>query len=153
MEYMSKECYDELVAEVHQLINVDYPKVRDALTEAREKGDLSENFEYHAAKRELSRIMGRIRFKQRVLENARVLDTAARANDKVLLLSQVEIENLATHVTMTYTLVNPHEANRAENKISVQSPIGKALLGHKLGDTVEVQVPSGVQRFEIKKIS
>ena len=128
MEYMSQEGYDKLVAELRQLESVELPQVRDAIAEARDKGDLSENFEYHAAKREQGRLLGRIRFMQRVLENARVLDTSHLSTDSVGLLSKVEITNEANGSRMTYTIVSPHEANLREGKISIKSPIAQALL-------------------------
>ena len=106
MEYMSQEGYDKLVAELQELENVELPKVRDAIAEARDKGDLSENFEYHAAKREQGKLLSRIRFKQKVLENARVIDKSLLNNDCVGLLSQVEITNLANNAHMAYTIVN-----------------------------------------------
>ena len=93
---MSQEGYDKLVAELRQMENVELPQVREAIAEARDKGDLSENFEYHAAKREQARLLGRIRFKQRVLENARVIDMSKLANGTVQLLSKVEMTNLLT---------------------------------------------------------
>ncbi|MBQ7513984.1 MAG: transcription elongation factor GreA [Prevotella sp.] len=152
MEYMSQEGYDKLVAELRQLESVDLPQVREAIAEARDKGDLSENFEYHAAKREQGRILSRIRFKQRVLANARVLDMSQRANDTVQLLSRVQITNLANGSTMTYTLVSPHEANLREGKISVKSPIGQALLNRKAGATVVVRVPAGMLKLRIDSV-
>ena len=152
MEYMSQEGYDKLVAELHQLENVELPQVRDAIAEARDKGDLSENFEYHAAKREQSRLLGRIRFKQRVLEHARVIDKSRLGSENVGLLSQVEMTNLGNNATMTYTIVSPHEANLREGKISIKSPIGQALLGKKAGDTVEVHVPAGILKLRIESI-
>ena len=152
MEYMSQEGYDKLVAELHQLENVELPQVRDAIAEARDKGDLSENFEYHAAKREQSRLLGRIRFKQRVLEHARVIDKSRLGSERVGLLSQVEMTNLGNNATMTYTIVSPHEANLREGKISIKSPIGQALLGKKAGDTVEVHVPAGILKLRIESI-
>jgi len=152
MEYMSQEGYDKLVAELHQLESVELPKVREAIAEARDKGDLSENFEYHAAKREQGRLLGRIRFKQRVLEHARVIDTSRLASDTIGLLSKVEMVNLVNNASMSYTLVSPHEANIQEHKISIKSPIGQALLGKKVGDVIEVYVPAGVQRFRIESI-
>ena len=153
MEYMSQEGYDKLVAELKQLESVELPRVREAIAEARDKGDLSENFEYHAAKREQSRLLGRIRFKQRVLEHARVLDTSRLGSDKVGLLSRVEMTNLTNGAHMAYTLVNPHEANLREGKISVKSPIGQALLNRKVGDIVEVSVPVGIQKLRIESIT
>lgn len=153
MEYMSQEGYDKLVAELNQLVHEDLPKVREAIAEARDKGDLSENFEYHAAKREQSRLLGRIRFKQRVLEHARVLDISKRQNtDSIQLLSRIEITNLANNARMTYTIVSPHEANLHEGKISIKSPIANALIGKKAGDVVEVHVPAGMQKFRIESV-
>ena len=149
MEYMSQEGYDKLVAELHHLKTVEYPKVKEALSEARDKGDLSENFEYHAAKREQARLISRIRFKQRVLNFARVLDTSRLDSGIVGLLSQVKITNMANNLQMTYTIVSPHEANLQEKKISIKSPIAQALIGKKAGDVVEVRVPAGVQNFRI----
>jgi transcription elongation factor GreA len=152
MEYMSQEGYDRLVAELRQLENEELPRVREAIAEARDKGDLSENFEYHAAKREQGRLLGRIRFKQRVLEHARVLDKSRLASDSIGLLSKVEMTNLVSNSQMTYTIVSPHEANLREGKISIKSPIGQALLGKKVGDNVEVSVPAGKLRLRIENI-
>jgi len=152
MEYMSQEGYDKLVAELHHLKTVEYPKVKEALSEARDKGDLSENFEYHAAKREQARLISRIRFKQRVLNFARVLDTSRLDSGIVGLLSQVKITNMANNLQMTYTIVSPHEANLQEKKISIKSPIAQALIGKKAGDVVEVRVPAGVQKLRIDDI-
>ena len=153
MEYMSQEGYDELVAELEQLEKVDLPAARDAIAEARDKGDLSENFEYHAAKREQGRILGRIRFKRRVLENARVLDRSRLKGDVVGLLSRVKITNLTNNMSMTYTVVSPHETNLREGKISIKSPIGQALTGKKAGDIVNVQVPAGTLKLRIDEVS
>lgn len=152
MEYMSQEGYDKLVAELQELENVELPKVRDAIAEARDKGDLSENFEYHAAKREQGKLLSRIRFKQKVLENARVLDKSLLNNDCVGLLSHVEITNLANNAHMAYTIVNSHEANLREGKISIKSPIGQALLNKKAGDVVEVRVPAGLLKLRIEDV-
>ena len=152
MEYMSQEGYDKLVAELRQMESVELPKIREAIAEARDKGDLSENFEYHAAKREQSRLLGRIRFKQRVLENARVIDMSRLGTDSVQLLSKVEMTNLTSNSRMTYTIASPHEANLREGKISVKSPIAQALLNKKVGDTVEVRVPAGTLRLRIESI-
>jgi transcription elongation factor GreA len=133
---------------------VELPQVRDAIAEARAQGDLSENFEYHAAKREQGRLLSRIRFKQRVLENARVIDTSARqSSGAVQLLSKVEITNLANDSRMTYTIASPHEANLREGKISIKSPIAQALLNKKAGDTIEVRVPAGLLKLRIESVS
>lgn len=150
---MSQEGYDKLVAELHQLESVELPQVREAIAEARDKGDLSENFEYHAAKREQARLLSRIRFKQRVLEFARVIDTSRLGSDSIGLLSRVEMTNLANNSRMTYTIASPHEANIREGKISIKSPIAQALLGKKEGDVVEVRVPAGTLRLRIERIT
>ena len=152
MEYMSQEGYDKIVAELNQMINVELPQVKDAIAEARDKGDLSENFEYHAAKREQARLLGRIRFKQRILEFARVIDTSKLGADTIGLLNRVEMTNLKNNARMTYTIVSPHEANLREGKISVKSPIAQALLNKKVGDVVEVQVPAGTLSLRIESI-
>ena len=152
MEYMSQEGYDKLVAELRQMESVELPQVREAIAEARDKGDLSENFEYHAAKREQSRLLGRIRFKQRVLEHARVIDTSRLRSDTVGLLTKVEMTNLTKNDIMAYTIVSPHEANMREGKISVKSPIAQALLGKKVGDVVSVSVPAGILKLRIDSI-
>lgn len=153
MEYMSKECYDQLVAELDELVNVELPRVKAELVEAREKGDLSENFEYHAAKRSHGRLLGKIRFKQRVLMFARVLDTSKLDNDVVGLLRRVDFTNLNNNMRMTYTIVNPHEANLQEGKISIKSPIADALMGKRVGEIVEAQVPTGTLRLRIDAIA
>ena len=150
---MSQEGYDKLVEELKYLENVELPRVKDAISEARDKGDLSENFEYHAAKREQARLLGRIRFKQRVLEFARVIDMSRLNSDGVGLLSRVEMTNMATNAKMTYTIASPHEANLREGKISIKSPIGQALLNKHVGDVVEVPVPAGVMKLRIESIS
>lgn len=153
MEYMSQECYDQLVAELDEMVKVELPKAQEELSEARAKGDLSENFEYHAARRELRRLMGRIRFKTNVLQHARVLDTSVLNCDTVGLLRKVEFTNLGNNARMAYTIVNPHEANLREGKISIKSPIAEALLGKRVGDTVEAHVPTGVLKLRIDNIS
>ena len=152
MEYMSQEGYDKLVAELHQLESVELPQVREAIAEARDKGDLSENFEYHAAKREQSRLLGRIRFKQRVLANARVIDESRLSTDFVQLLSKVKMTNMANNNSMTYTIVSPHEANFREGKISIKSPIAHTLLNRKVGDVVDVHIPAGMLKLRIDSI-
>ena len=152
MEYMSQEGYDKLVAELKQLESVELPQVRDAIAEARDKGDLSENFEYHAAKREQGRLLGRIRFMQRVLEHARVIDKSLLGGSTVGLLSKVEMTNLNNNMRMTYTIASPHEANLREGKISIKSPIAEALLGKKAGDEVEVRVPAGLLKLRIEHV-
>ena len=153
MEYMSQEGYDKIVEELRQLELVELPQVRDAISEARDKGDLSENFEYHAAKREQGRLLGRIRFMHKVLENARVVDKSRLSSDSVGLLSKVVLTNLANNRQMTYTIVSPHEANLANGSISIKSPIAHALIGKSEGDVVEVNVPVGTLRLRIDSVA
>ena len=153
MEYMSQEGYDKIVAELRQLETVELPRVKEAIAEARDKGDLSENFEYHAAKREQGKLLGRIRFKQRVLEFARVIDTSKLRSDGIGLLNKVEMVNLNNNTKMTYTIVSPHEANMSEGKLSIKSPIASALLGKNEGDVVEVRVPIGTLKLRIESVT
>ena len=153
MEYLSKERYDEIVAEINFLINEEYPRIKDALAEARAQGDLSENFEYRAARRAQGKTISRIRLLQRVLDYSRIIDTKALPKDQISLLSKVEFTNLATNVKMTYTIVSPHEMDLQNGKISCKSPIGMALMGKKVGDIVDVQAPSGVFQLRIESMS
>ena len=152
MEYMSQEGYDKIVAELRQLELEELPQVRDAIAEARDKGDLSENFEYHAAKREQGRLLGRISYKQKVLENARVIDKTRLKADVVGILSKVKITNLNNNRSMSYTIVSASEANLTEGKLSVKSPIAQALLNKKPEDIVEVRVPAGMLRLRIDSV-
>ena len=149
---MSQECYDNLVAELRHMEQVELPQVRDAIAEARDKGDLSENFEYHAAKREQGRLLGRISYKQKVLENARVIDKTRLKSDVVGILSKVKITNLNNNRSMSYTIVSASEATVAECKISVKSPIAQALLNKKVEDVVDVRVPAGTIKLRIDSI-
>ena len=148
---MSQEGYDKLVAELRELER-QVPVVKDAIAEARAQGDLSENFEYHAAKREQGKLLSRIRFKQRILQFARVIDTSRLNADAVGLLTTVSLTNLKNGMHMDYQIVSPHEANFAEKKISIKSPIAQALLGKKAGDVVEVRVPAGTLNLRIEQI-
>lgn len=153
MEYMSQEGFDKIAAELNELTRQRLPEAIKAISEARDKGDLSENFEYHAAKREQGHILSRIRFLQRVLSHARVLKTDTLDAGHVHLLSRVDLLNLDNAQHMTYTIVSPHEARTAEGKISIKSPIARALLNKQKGDTVEVAVPIGTLRLRIENIS
>ena len=153
MEYMSEEGFNKILNELKQLESVELPRVRDAISEERAQGDLSENFEYHAAKREQGRLLGRIRFLSRILEHARVIDRNLLANETVGLLSKVEMTNLVTQAKMTYTIVSQHEADLRTAKISIKSPIAQALLGKKVGDVVSVRVPAGTIQLRIDSIA
>lgn len=153
MEYLSQEGYNKIAGELNDLAKVKLPAAIQAIAEARENGDLSENYEYRAAKREHGRILGRIRFLQRVLEHARVLNPDRRDDGTVALLSRVELLNLATNSRQAYTLVSTHETNTREGKISIKSPIARALMGHRQGDVVQVRVPAGTVQLRIESIS
>jgi len=152
MEYLSKECYDKLVAELRELENVELPRVKDAIAEARDKGDLSENAEYDAAKEAQGHLEARISKLQDLVANARLLDESKIDTSKVLLLSIITIRNAKTGLTQKYTIVPESEANLKEAKISITSPFASAFLGHKVGDKVEVNVPAGKMTFELTKI-
>ena len=153
MEYLSKQRYDEISAELKHLIEVVYPKVKDDLAEARAQGDLSENAGYREARRTQGKTISRIRFLQNVLEHSRVIDPEALPKDRVCLLSCVEFTNLTTGTSMKFEIVSPHEMNLEQGKISLKSPIGAALMGKKAGEIVEAQVPSGILRLRIESIS
>lgn len=152
MEYLSKECYDKIAAELKNLIEVEYPKVKDDLSEARAQGDLSENAGYRAARRTQAKMISRIRFLQNVLKYSRVIDTSNLPKGQVTLLSKVQFTNIDTGQRMTYTIVSPHEMNLQEGKISLKSPIGEALMGKKAGDEVTVQAPAATLRLKIESI-
>lgn len=153
MEYLSKQRYDEIVAELNHLINVVYPEVRDNLAETSAQGDRSENAGYREARRNQAKTISRIRFLQKVLEHSRVIDPDVLPKDRVCLLSKVEFTNLSTDVRMKFEIVSPHEMNLEAGKISLKSPIGSALMGKKVGDIVEAKVPSGTLRLRIENIS
>ena len=153
MEYLSKQRYDELVAELKQLIEVVYPKIKDDLAEASAQGDRSDNAGYREARRNQAKTISRIRFLQRILENSRVIDLEALPKDRVSLLSRVEFTNLATNTRMTFQIVSPHEMDFEAGRISLKSPIGAALMGKKVGEIAEAQVPSGTLRLRIESIT
>jgi transcription elongation factor GreA len=153
MEYISQEGYDKMVAELQHLMRVERPKIADAISEARDKGDLSENFEYHAAKREQGKLERRIDRLKVLISNARIIETSRLSTEQVQLLSTVELTDLTHNRQMTYTLVSPSEANFSEGKISVKTPIAQGLLRKKVGDIAEIKVPAGLLKLRIDKIS
>ena len=152
MEYLSKERYGQLSEELKWLINEEYPRIKDELSEARAQGDLSENFEYRAARRAQAKAISRIRFLQKVLQHSRVIDTKALPKDRIALLSKVEFTNLSTGVSRCFTLVGHHEMDLEQGKLSCKSPIGLALMGRKAGEIVDVQAPAGTYRIRIDKV-
>ena len=153
MEYLSKQRYDEIVAELNHLIDVVYPNVREHLAETSAQGDRSENAGYREARRLQAKTISRIRFLQKILDHSRVIDPEALPKDRVCLLSKVEFTNLTTNTRMTFEIVSPHEMNLEAGKISLKSPIGAALMGKKVGDIAEAHVPAGTLRLRIESIS
>ena len=139
--------------ELNQLKDVERPKASQAIAEARDKGDLSENAEYDAAKEAQGMLEMRISKLEEVVANARVIDESQLDTSKVLIHSNVKIKNKSTGAEMQYKLVAQSEADLKSGKISVDSPIGKGLLGKKVGDTAEISVPNGTMKFEILEIT
>ncbi len=153
MEYLSKQRYDEIATELNNLITMVYPQVRDLVAETSAQGDRSENAGYREARRRQAKTISRIRFLQKILENSRVIDPDALPKDRVCLLSMVEFTNLSTNTRMKFKIVSPHEMNLEAGMISLKSPIGAALMGKKVGDIAEAQVPAGTLRLRIESIS
>ena len=153
MAYMSQEGYDKLVAELKQLTTVERPKASAAIAEARDKGDLSENSEYDAAKEAQGMLEMKISQLKDLVANARFIDESKLNTHTVQILNTVKIKNVKNGAVMTYTIVSESEANLREGKISATTPIAKGLLGKKVGDIAEIQVPSGLMSFEIVDIS
>ena len=153
MEYLSKQRYDEIAAELKHLIDEVYPKVTEDLAEASAQGDRSDNAGYREARRIQGKTISRIRFLQKVLEHSRVIDPDVLPKDRVCLLSRVVFTNLATNTRMEFEIVSPHEMDLEAGKISLNSPIGAALMGKKVGEISEAQVPSGTLRLRIDSIT
>ena len=136
MDYLSKERYDEIAAELHNLINVEYPRIKDELSEARAQG----------------KAISRIRFLQKVLQHSRVIDRSALPKDRISLLSKVEFTHLGTNRKMTCTIVSHHEMDLEKGKLSCNSPVGVALMGRKAGEIVDVDAPAGKFQIRIEKV-
>ena len=151
--YITEEGLQRLRAELEQLKSVERPSISRQIAEARDKGDLSENAEYDAAKEAQGLLEMKISKLEGLVANARVLDESRIDLSKVQILTKVKIKNLATKAIMEYTLVTETEANIKEGKLAVGTPIAQALLGKKKGETVEVKVPAGVMKFEVMDIS
>ena len=150
---MSQEGYDNLVAELKRLESVERPKASAAIAEARDKGDLSENSEYDAAKEAQAHLEDKINKLKLAISEAKVVDTSRLSNDTVQILSKVEMTNLTTKAKMTYTIVSENEANLREGKISIMTPIAQGLLGKKVGEVAEIRVPQGTIQLEVVNIS
>jgi transcription elongation factor GreA len=151
--YYTPEGLQNLKDEIHQLKSVERPRISQQIAEARDKGDLSENAEYDAAKEAQGMLEARIAKLENTLANARLVDDSQIDNTKVYILSTVKLRNQKNGMEVSYTLVAENEANLAAKKISVESPIGRGLLGKSVGDVAEVQVPAGVIPFEVLEIT
>jgi transcription elongation factor GreA len=151
--YYTKEGIDKLNKELKHLESVRRPEISRQIADARDKGDLSENAEYDAAKEAQGMLEMEIAKLQEIIRNARIIDESQLDSTKVYLLTKVKIKNLANNQIMQYTIVPEKEANIKEKKLSVDSPIAKGLLGKEIGDTAEIKVPSGTITFEIMEIS
>jgi transcription elongation factor GreA len=153
ISYYTPEGFKNLKEELEHLESIERPRVTQEIADARDKGDLSENAEYHAAKEEQSHLEFKIAKLKNVFSNARIIDESQLDTSKVLVLSIVKIKNVANKMEFIYTLVADSESDIKQGKLSVNSPIGKGLLGKKIGDIAEIQVPNGIMKFEIIEIS
>ena len=153
MAYMTQEGYDKMVAKLRHMETVDRSAASAAIAEARDKGDLSENSEYEAAKEAQAMLELRINQLKATIAEAKIIDTSKLTADTVQILSTVTMKNTKNGMQMKYTIVSESEANLREGKISSQTPIAQGLLGHKVGDIVEVQIPQGTINLEILDIA
>ena len=153
MAYMSEEGYNKLVAELKHLEAVERPKIVAAIAEARDKGDLSENAEYDAAKEAQGLLEGKINKLKSIIADARIIDESKLKTDSIQILNKVELKNVKNGMKMTYTIVSENDANLKEGKISVNTPIAQGLLGKKVGDIVDIKVPQGMIQLEVINIS
>ena len=151
--YLSQQGYNDLKEELNQLKSVERPKIINQIAEARDKGDLSENAEYDAAKEAQGLLEARIAKLEMDVSIARVLDDSEMDTSTVHLLTKVTIKNIVNGMEMTYAIVSESEADLAAKKISSSSPIGKGLLGKKVGDIVDIEVPNGIMNFEVIEIA
>jgi len=153
VSYITEDGLKKLREDIMQLESIERPKISRQIAEARDKGDLSENAEYDAAKEAQGMLEMKIAKLKNILATSRVIDESKLDTDKVQLLNKVKVKNLKNNLIMTYMLVSESEANLKEGKISIATPIAKGLLGKKVGDKVEIQVPSGMVPFEVLEIS
>jgi transcription elongation factor GreA len=150
---MSEEGYQQLVKELRHLEAVERPKIKEAIAEARDKGDLSENAEYDAAKEAQAILEAKINKLKSDISDAKIIDTSKLKNDTIQILSKVELKNVKNKMKMAYTIVPEQEANLKLGKISVNTPIAQGLIGKKVGDVVEIQIPKGTITLEVLNIS
>ncbi len=151
--FMTKDGYKKKMEEIAYLESVERPRVSAAIAEARDKGDLSENSEYDAAKEAQGMLEMKIAKLKDLVANARIIDESKLSTEEVALMSKVTMKNVANGMEVEYTIVADSEANLREKKIGASTPIAQGLLGHKKGDVVEIKVPAGMMKFEIKEIS
>ena len=153
MAYMTQEGYDKMVAQLQHMEQIERPAASEAIAEARDKGDLSENAEYDAAKEAQSKLETRIAELKAQIRAAKIIDTPRIRTDVVQILSTVEMRNVKAGVKMKYTIVSESEADLRSGKISSETPIAQALLGHKVGDIVDAKTPRGIIQLEVLGIS
>lgn len=153
VNYMTEEGYNKILEEIHYMETVKRPEISAQIAEARDKGDLSENAEYDAAKEAQGIMEAKLSQLKGLVANARLIDPSKVQTDTVQILNKVTIKNTANKAVMTYTLVSESESNLKEGKIAVNTPIAQGLMGKKVGDVAEIKVPSGVMSFEIVEIS
>ncbi|HRF69136.1 MAG TPA: transcription elongation factor GreA [Muribaculum sp.] len=151
--YMTREGYKKKMDEIAYLETVKRPEISRAIAEARDKGDLSENAEYDAAKEAQGMLEMKISMLKDLVANARIIDDSKLNTEEVQILNKVKIKNVANGMVMEYTIVADSEANLKEKKLASSTPIAQGLLGHKLGDVVEIKIPAGIAKFEIVEIS
>ena len=153
MAYMTQKGYDELVAKLQHMESIDRPAASAAIAEARDKGDLSENAEYDAAKEWQGKLETEIAMLKKTIIEAKIIDTTHLDTSTVQILSTVELRNVKNKMTMKYTIVSATEADLRSGKISVETPIAKGLLGKKVGDVAEIKVPQGTIQLEVVSIN
>ena len=153
VSYMTEEGYNKILAEINLLETVKRPEISHQIAEARDKGDLSENAEYDAAKEAQGILEAKIAQLKGLIANARLIDESQLRSDVVQIMSKVKIKNVKNNMVMSYTLVSDSEANLRENKIAVSTLIVKGLMGKKVGDVVDIKVPSGIVSYQVEEIS
>lgn len=153
MAYMTQEGYDKMVAMLRRMEQIERPAASAAIAEARDKGDLSENAEYDAAKEAQAKLETKIAELKAQIQSAKIIDTTRIRTDVVQILSTVEMRNVKAGTKMKYTIVSESEADLRSGKISSETPIAQALLGHKVGDIVDAKTPRGIIQFEVLNIS
>lgn len=153
INYVSKEGFEKMQKDLYEMKHVQRPFISKQIADARDKGDLSENAEYHAAKEDQGLLEGRIAQLEDLITRTRVIDESKLDNSKVMMLSKVRVLNLTSNKEMVYIMVSDSEADFKSGKISIKSPIGSGLMGKVVGNIVEVTAPAGIVKFEIIEIS